>query len=68
MARLKHVLVLTILILPMFVLAPTLVASPNEALVSPEKVDTSLPAQFVEETLRVAVYAESNLTLPAYAT
>jgi hypothetical protein len=68
MTRLKHVLVLTILILPMFVLAPTLVASPNEALASPEKVDTSLPAQFVEETLRVAVYAESNLTLPAYAT
>ena len=63
-----HVLVLTILILPMFVLAPTLVASPNETLVSHEQVDTSLPAQFVEETLRVAVYAEDNLTLPTYAT
>ncbi|MGY5874019.1 MAG: hypothetical protein RTV72_17355, partial [Candidatus Thorarchaeota archaeon] len=68
MTRLKHVLVLVILILPMFALVPTLVASPNNTLVSQEKVDTSLPAQFVEETLRVAVYAESNTTLPAYAT
>ncbi|MFX1559735.1 MAG: hypothetical protein ACFFBL_04045, partial [Promethearchaeota archaeon] len=68
MTQLKHVLILTIMILPMFALVPTLVASPNVALLSQEKVDTSLPAQFVEETLRVAVYAESNLTLPAYAT
>ena len=52
----------------MFALVPSLVASPNNTLVSQERVDTSLPAQFVEETLRVAVYAESNLTLPAYAT
>jgi len=52
----------------MFVLAPALVASQNETLVSPSKVDTSLPSQFVQETLRVAVYAESNTTLPAYAT
>jgi hypothetical protein len=68
MTRLKHVLILIILILPMFALAPSLVASPNVTLASQEKVDSSLPAQFVEETLRVAVYVESNLTLPAYAT
>jgi len=68
MTRLKHVSILIILILPMFVLAPALVASPTETLVSQEKVDTSLPAQLFVETLRVAVYAESNLTLPAYAT
>ncbi|MFX1579627.1 MAG: DUF4350 domain-containing protein [Promethearchaeota archaeon] len=68
MTRFKHVLILVILILPMFALAPSLVASPNVTLASQEKVDSSLPAQFVEETLRVAVYAESNLTLPAYAT
>jgi hypothetical protein len=66
--QLKHVLILIIMILPMFVLAPTLVASQNETLLSPSKVDTSLPAQFVQETLRVAVYAESNTTLPSYAT
>ncbi len=68
MTRFKHVLILIILILPMFVLAPSLVASPNETLVSQAKVETSLPAQFIQQTLRVAVYAESNLTLPAYAT
>jgi len=68
MKQIKHVLVLLLLILPMFALAPTLVASPNNTPMSYEKVDTSLPAQFVKETLRVAVYAESNLTLPAYAT
>jgi len=68
MARLKHVLVLIILILPMFALAPSLVTSPNANLLSQTKVDNSLPAQFIEETLRVAVYAETNLTLPAYAT
>ncbi|OLS30156.1 MAG: hypothetical protein ThorAB25_11530, partial [Candidatus Thorarchaeota archaeon AB_25] len=67
MIRLKHVSILIILILPIFALVPTLVASPNETLVSQTKVDTSLPAYFVEETQRVAVYAESNLTLPAYA-
>jgi hypothetical protein len=66
--RLKHVLILTILILPMFAFAPTLVANPNETLVSLSQVDTSLPASFVHETLRVAVYAESNTTLPSYAT
>lgn len=68
MSKIKHVLVLLLLILPMFALAPTLVASPNNTLVSHVKVDSSLPAQFVKVTLRVAVYAESNLTLPAYAT
>ncbi|MGY5859059.1 MAG: DUF4350 domain-containing protein [Candidatus Thorarchaeota archaeon] len=68
MSKIKHVLILLILVLPMFALAPTLVASPNNTLVSQEKVDSSLPAQFVQDTLRVAVYAESNLTLPAYAT
>jgi len=68
MKQIKHVLVLLLLVLPMFALAPTLVASPNNTPMSYEKVDTSLPAQFVKETLRVAVYAESNLTLPAYAT
>ena len=67
MTRYKHVLVLVILILPMFALAPSLVASPNESLVSQKRVETSLPAQFAEETLRVAVYAESNTTLPSYA-
>ncbi|MFW9925315.1 MAG: hypothetical protein ACFFDM_00965 [Candidatus Thorarchaeota archaeon] len=67
MTRFKHVLVLVILILPMFALVPTLVTSPNTTLASPVKVDNSLPAQFVEETLRVAVYAEDNLTLPSYA-
>jgi hypothetical protein len=66
--RLKHVLILTILILPMFAFAPTLVANQNEAPVSFSKVDTSLPTSFVKETLRVAVYAESNTTLPSYAT
>jgi len=68
MKQIKHVLVLLLLILPMFALAPTLVASPNNTPMSYEKVDTSLPAQFAKETLRVAVYAESNLTLPAYST
>jgi hypothetical protein len=68
MTRVKHVLILIILILPMSVLAPSLVASQNEAFVSQSKVDTALPAQFTHETLRVAVYAESNTTLPAYAT
>jgi hypothetical protein len=52
----------------MFAFAPTLVANRNETHVSPLKVDTSLPASFVKETLRVAVYAESNTTLPSYAT
>ncbi|TET10376.1 MAG: DUF4350 domain-containing protein [Candidatus Thorarchaeota archaeon] len=67
MARLKHVLVLTILILPMFALAPSLVAGPNEVLTNRAPVDSALPAQFVEQTLRVAVYAEGNTTLPLYA-
>ncbi len=51
----------------MFALAPTLVASPNETLTSTNEADISLPAAFVEETLRVAVYVENNVTLPAYA-
>ncbi len=66
--RFKHVFILVILILPIFAFAPAMVANQNETLVSPSKVDTSLPAFFVQETLRVAVYAESNTTLPAYAT
>ena len=68
MTKFKHVLVLILFILPMFALAPSLVASPNETLTSPTEADISLPAAFVEETLRVAVYAEPNTTLPAYAT
>lgn len=52
----------------MFVLAPSLVASPNETLTSTNEANISLPASFVEETLRVAVYVEHNTTLPAYAT
>jgi len=67
MTRIKHVLVLVLLVLPMFALAPTLVASPNEALASPIEADTSLPAAFIEETLRVAVYVENDVSLPAYA-
>ncbi len=71
MKKSKHVLVLIILILPMFVLAPSLIASPNnstEVLTNQALVESNLPAQFVEETLRVAVYAEDNISLPAYAT
>jgi len=67
MSKIKHVLVILLLVLPMFVLAPTLVASPNETLASPIKADTALPAAFVEETLRVAVYVENDVSLPAYA-
>jgi len=67
MTRIKHVLVLLILVLPMFALAPTLVASPTEALTSPIEADTSLPAASIEETLRVAVYVENDVSLPAYA-
>ncbi|MDH4213475.1 MAG: hypothetical protein OEV85_06105 [Candidatus Thorarchaeota archaeon] len=63
----KHVFILMILILPMFAFAPTLVANQNETLVSLSKVDTSLPSSFIQETLRVAVYAEDNTTLPLYA-
>ncbi|MHA1387952.1 MAG: hypothetical protein ACTSR9_05925, partial [Candidatus Thorarchaeota archaeon] len=68
MSRYKHVLILIILVLPMFILAPSLNASPNEGLSNYASVDTALPAEFVEETLRVAVYAEGNTTLPSYAT
>lgn len=68
MTRYKHVLVLIILILPMFALVPALVTGPNEVLSNRAPVDTALPAQFVEETLRVAVYAEDNTSLPSYAT
>ncbi|MHA2160635.1 MAG: hypothetical protein ACXABE_17205, partial [Candidatus Thorarchaeota archaeon] len=67
MTKFKHVLVLTIMILPMFALVPALVTGPNEVLTNQAPVDSSLPAQFVEENLRVAVYAEDNTTLPAYA-
>jgi hypothetical protein len=51
----------------MFILAPTLVAETNETLSGQASVDTFLPAQFVEETLRVAVYVEDDTALPAYA-
>jgi len=68
MTKLKHVLVLLILVLPMFALAPTMVAGPAEILSVSAKVDNALPAQFVEESLRVAVYAEDNTSLPSYAT
>ncbi|MHA1290774.1 MAG: hypothetical protein ACTSPB_25600, partial [Candidatus Thorarchaeota archaeon] len=68
MSRYKYVLILIILVLPMFILAPSLNASPNEGLSNYASVDTALPAEFVEETLRVAVYAEGNTTLPSYAT
>ncbi|MCK5265199.1 MAG: hypothetical protein KAR03_06280, partial [Candidatus Thorarchaeota archaeon] len=67
MTRIKHVLILLILVLPMFALAPTMVASPTEALASPIEADTSLPAALIEETLRVAVYVENDVSLPAYA-
>jgi len=50
----------------MFALAPSLIASPNEVLSNPTEVDIALPAQFAQESLRVAVYAEDNTTLPAY--
>jgi hypothetical protein len=51
----------------MFILAPGLVVEPNESQIGPARVDTALPAQFVEETLRVAVYVEDDTSLPAYA-
>jgi hypothetical protein len=51
----------------MFVLAPSMVAGPNEVLTNRAPMDSSLPAQFAEETLRVAVYAEDNTSLPLYA-
>jgi len=68
MTRIKHVLVILLLILPMFALAPSLVASPNEVLTNRAPAESMLPAQFVEETLRVAVYAEDDTSLPSYAT
>lgn len=52
----------------MFVLVPAVVTGPNEVLSNRAPVDTALPAQFAEETLRVAVYAEDNTSLPSYAT
>ncbi|TFH10781.1 MAG: hypothetical protein E4H14_01895 [Candidatus Thorarchaeota archaeon] len=67
MTQIKHVLVLLLLVLPMFALAPSLVAGPNEAFTNRAEIETSIPAQFVEENLRVAVYAETNTTLPSYA-
>lgn len=68
MTKFKHVLVLILFILPMFVLAPSLVTGPNElSTTNSLVVDTALPAQFVEERLRVAVYVEDNTTLPFYA-
>jgi hypothetical protein len=51
----------------MFALAPSLVAGPKEVLTNRAPVESALPAQFAEETLRVAVYAEDNTSLPIYA-
>ena len=67
MTRYKHVLVLILLVLPMFALAPSLVTNSNELNTNNVVVDTALPANFVEERLRVAVYVEDNTTLPFYA-
>ncbi len=67
MTRYKHVLVLILLVLPMFALAPSLVTNSNELTTNNVVVDTALPASFVEERLRVAVYVEDNTTLPFYA-
>jgi len=63
MTRLKHVLILILLLLPMFALGPSLVTSSNELATNNVVVDNALPAQFVEERLRVAVYVEDNTTL-----
>jgi len=55
----------------MFVLAPSLMTSTNSSskpLTNQAPVESNLLAQFAEETLRVAVYAEDNTSLPAYAT
>ncbi|MCK4567962.1 MAG: hypothetical protein KAU48_11715, partial [Candidatus Thorarchaeota archaeon] len=68
MTRFKHVLILIILVIPMFALAPSLIARPNEVLSNPTEVDIALPAHFVQESLRVAVYVEENTSLPSYAT
>ncbi|MHA1614003.1 MAG: hypothetical protein ACTSYJ_04110, partial [Candidatus Thorarchaeota archaeon] len=68
MTRTKHVLVLILLILPMFALAPSMVAGPNEVLMNEAPAESMLPAQFTEETLKVAVYAEMDTSLPSYAT
>ncbi|MFW9810058.1 MAG: hypothetical protein ACFFE6_11840 [Candidatus Thorarchaeota archaeon] len=67
MTRYKHVLVLVILILPIFALVPTIGTGSNQILTNRAPVDTSLHAQFAEETVKVAVYAEDNTTLPSYA-
>ncbi len=67
MTRLKHVLILTILILPMFVLVPLVVTGPTGVQTNAAVIDTSVPATSVQRTLRVAVYVEDNLSLPAYS-
>ncbi len=68
MTSVKHVFILSILILPLFILAPAMVPGMNNTQANLMQVDSSVPAQFAQETLRVAVYAESNTTLPSYAT
>jgi len=68
MTSVKHVFILSILILPMFILAPAMVPGMNDTQANLMQVDGSVPAQFAQETLRVAVYAEPNTTLPSYAT
>lgn len=65
--RISCVLILITLVVPMLALVPTPITRPAGPFSSQTGVSDSLPAQFVQETLRVAVYAESNVTLPAYA-
>lgn len=67
MTRLRHVLVLLILVLPLFTIAPVSLAGVNLTRAELKTAGTSIPAEFTHETLRVAVYAESNTTLPSYA-
>ena len=66
--QIKHVLILSILILPLFTIAPAMAPIVSNAQFTLMQVDSALPAQFAKETLRVAVYAESNTSLPSYAT
>ena len=67
MKRLSHVLILIILVLPLLAVVPNAVTV-STASANPAVPADFSPAQFKEEQLRVAVYAEDNGTLPAYAT
>lgn len=51
----------------MFILAPTMVTGVNQAKTNLVQINDFIPAQFAQETLRVAVYTEPNTSLPAYA-